>query len=1011
MSGDSPLVSYPSGNGYRDYSANDLNAFAYRAARFYGERYPARSSSDEKGRIIGLLGPPSFEFVVTMFGLWKLGHTVFLISPRLGLDTYERLINLVEVKDIIFAEALTSIADAIHDRISEVSLHELITEKSYAETVKGEKLEGPSNPDLDPEKENGHIAVIVHSAGSTGIPKPIQLSNSGLIQAASKPSLSMTAFSCIPFFHPFGMNAMNRMIYSGSQHWLFNASLPLTNDHLTNVIKTYKPEVFFCVPYALKLMAESEEGINALKQCKLVWYGGSSCPDGIGDMLNSNGVKMISDYGLSECGPLMSTDRPDGDEAWNYLRPLPHVKPFLKWEERDGGLFELICLKDLPMRNATNRDDGSYATSDLFIKHPNIENAFKFESRQDDIIVLANGEKVNPASLESKVKTHRLITEAVAFGAGKTELGLLLVKSSDAAQLSDEDVINEVWSVIEDGQTDMPTHGKIVKSMVLLLPNDTDYPKTLKGSLIRQQFYQRYETEIEDAYQDDDDSEKVALDENELREFIRNEIAVALKIDDCSVLQNDTDLFQLGVDSLQSTQLRRVFQAQLYLGGQELPTNTVYENSSIDKLTKLFLEMRQDQRHAESQTSPDASLQISQLVSKYGNFAKHDSSKDGQCFLLTGATGSLGIHLLAQLLNKDQTTKVYCLVRAKSSKLAQERVINALESRNIKLSESQMNKIQAFTADLGTPLLGLELDKYQTITRAVTTVIHAAWPVNFRLSLSSFETDIVGTRQLIDLCLSSQRRKPASFAFCSSISTIARLDSGDVPETLPPSLDCAYDMGYAQSKLVADHMCVNAAEEAQLQTYIFRIGQIIGDTPHGIWNNNEATPLMLQTARTLGVLPSLKNEVLRWLPVDIVAKVILDVLFDTDVPRGRIFNVVNPKTFRFTEDLLPKLYDAGLRFEEVPPQKWLALLRDSDQDPGVNPPVKLLDHFERLYDSSDTDNDTAKNEMPRTWSTENSMAYSRTFREGWTLDQNMVTKMLEYWQEKCWNDQSTKPMS
>ena len=80
------------------------------------------------------------------------------------------------------------------------------------------------------------------------------------------------------------------------------------------------------------------------------------------------------------------------------------------------------------------------------------------------------------------------------------------------------------------------------------------------------------------------------------------------------------------------------------------------------------------------------------------------------------------------------------------------------------------------------------------------------------------------------------------------------------------------------------------------------------------------------------------------------------------------------------------------------------------QGPEVNPPAKLL-HFERLYGSSDMDKVTVKNGMPRTWNTENSMAYTRTFREGWTLDQSMVTKMLEYWQKKYLNDQSTEPMS
>lgn len=59
---------------------------------------------------------------------------------------------------------------------------------------------------------------------------------------------------------------------------------------LTAAINASKPEIVCTVPYVLKLLAESDEGIEALKRCSIVSSSGSRCPDELGDMLTERGV-------------------------------------------------------------------------------------------------------------------------------------------------------------------------------------------------------------------------------------------------------------------------------------------------------------------------------------------------------------------------------------------------------------------------------------------------------------------------------------------------------------------------------------------------------------------------------------------------------------------------------------------------------------------------------------------------------------------------------------------------
>lgn len=62
-------------------------------------------------------------------------------------------------------------------------------------------------------------------------------------------------------------------------------------------MRTHKFEIFYGVPYALKLLAETEEGLEILARLKTVMYGGSACPDDLGNLLVDRGVNLVSHYG------------------------------------------------------------------------------------------------------------------------------------------------------------------------------------------------------------------------------------------------------------------------------------------------------------------------------------------------------------------------------------------------------------------------------------------------------------------------------------------------------------------------------------------------------------------------------------------------------------------------------------------------------------------------------------------------------------------------------------------
>ena len=115
-----------------------------------------------------------------------------------------------------------------------------------------------------------------------------------------------------------------------------------------------------------------------------------------------------------------SLTRPLDEKAWNYLRPPPHVLPYLSMRpvEKDSAVCECIVLDGHRAKSISNSDDppNSFHTSDLFVAHPSIPNAWKFVGRADDRVTLLNGEKVLPLPIEGRIVQDPLVREAVVFG-------------------------------------------------------------------------------------------------------------------------------------------------------------------------------------------------------------------------------------------------------------------------------------------------------------------------------------------------------------------------------------------------------------------------------------------------------------------------------------------------------------------------------------------------------------------------------------------------------------------
>lgn len=808
---------------------------------------------------------------------------------------------------------------------------------------------------------------MMHSSGSTGLPRPIHYTHKRLL-ATMLTAQSLIAFQSVPLFHAHGFISFIQAIYTRKCIYLFNGHVPQTHDTVTAAIRAANPEIVWTVPYVLKLLCEKSDGVEVLRKCKVVSCSGSRCPDELGDLLTKEGIHFGTVFGATEVALILtSLNRPKEDKAWNYLRPPPHIAPFIRMKPIDGPICECVVLDGHKGKMMSNSNDppNSFHTKDLFIAHPTIPNAWKFVGRLDDRVTLTNGEKVLPLPIEGRIQQDPLVREAVVFGIDRPVPGLLLFKAENARELNDEEFLDRVWPAIEDANSRAEGFSQISREMVVVLGTDVECPTTDKSSIKRAQVYREFKGLIDGVYERLESSQEgtLVLVGEELEQWLMaafEKLGVHLK-------DREDDFFSAGVDSLKAIQMRGLIIRNLDLGGNasKCPSMVVYDSGNVKKLAEALLDIRNGRT---SVNGADEIWEMENLIEEYSHFVKRQSdggkAPESKVVLLTGATGSLGSHILSQLIKLPHVSKIYCLIRSASApQTAIERLNEAYQGRHSTHIVSSA-EIHPLFSDISKPDLDLPPPILERVQAETTHIIHCAWEVNFALSVRSFTPQIAALQNIINISLSSPFSKPAHLLFCSSVGTAmatpAPYPGADVfiDEIPINEVTDASPTGYARSKLVAERMLEKAVVHDGARATILRIGQIIPSPKSGtmLWNPNEMIPLMVRSALSTGVLPENPSvsDQCSWIEVDSLSRAILDIGGLTrgglEKPESEesqlVYNLVHPRPFSWRHDFLSALKAAGLDFEAVERRTWLEKLKNSEKDINKNPSRKLLAFWE-----------------------------------------------------------------
>ncbi|THV08167.1 acetyl-CoA synthetase-like protein [Dendrothele bispora CBS 962.96] len=924
-------------------------------------------------KIVGILSlSDAIPYFTTVLSIMRANYIPFPISPRNSPQAVAHLISKVGAVHILVGydqsmqhlmeravEFLKEDHGYTSDKIPTTSMIPVFEDLYLNDGAKGPEKVAKIKKEIPWIKlQPQDIQFYMHSSGSTAFPKPVPWTALGLLQLSSAPFFGGTdmtgkglSLHVLPIFHAMGACHIFWSITAGIVYGTFHPQTPPvqpTPDAAFNGALKTDVDYILAVPHMIEAWSRNPSCVEWLASRSAIMYGGGPLDKEVGIRLSEQGVKIGCAYGLTEAGIIsVYPPRECHPDTWDYFSFLSNYN--LHLIPSDDNTFELVVLpgKSISPQVSNTKMDGidAYATYDMIVEHPQRKGFWKILGRADSQIIHTSGEKTNPGPLESIMNQDPHVTAAVMFGHGKFQAGILVEPiKEEQFDPSNEQKLSEfrdkIWPTVEKLNAYAPQHSRVFKELILVASPSKPFTYTAKNTTRNPAIIREYAPEIEALYDSLEESTQASVpapekwDAESSTDFARKVVKKVLSNED---IGDEDDLFQNGGDSLQATWIKNsILRALRDSAGIDTRDagNFVYDCPTIASLGSFIVSVVErgsfgTQLGFEAQVKADVEG-MRRMVEKYSkNFVsvKHVKSprNDHKVVLMTGSTGGVGAHILHRLYEDPTVERVYALIR-KGKEDIETKQANALTERGVDASIIKSKKVVLLEANLSAERFGLPENVFKEIQSSLSHIVANAWRVDFNLGLSSFDSDIKGLRNMVDLALATN----SLIIFVSSVGIFQRFmyaKQRPFPEDSLPA-EIASGGGYAQSKWVSEQIMQAAASTAGLRATVVRLGQACG-SPNGSWNSKEWLPAIVRSAPYLKCIPD-DNRLMSWIPADMVACALRDFL---DVPQTEtegkpcFVHLIHPRPVRWST--LARLIASKLKVDVVPFTQWLEKLEQA----------------------------------------------------------------------------------
>ena len=310
-----------------------------------------------------------------------------------------------------------------------------------------------------------------------------------------------------------------------------------------------------------------------------------------------------------------------------------------------------------------------------------------------------------------------------------------------------------------------------------------------------------------------------------------------------------------------------------------------------------------------------------------GDAASITTAASARSVFLTGATGFLGVHILAQLLEANDMATVSCLVRSDDPDIVRKNC----DRYGLKVDHS---RVVLEKGDLSLPHLGMSQGDWNRVSASVDFVVHCGAMVSLTAPYDGKmkEINVGGTLEVLKLAASC--RPGTGLAYVSSNGIFpSESCSGEVFRE-NDSVGCLPDRlgagnGYGLSKWAAEQLVTEATTRG-LPALSIRFGNIGWDSSTAAGNALDFQALVINGCLRLGKVPNLKGWNFECTPVDFASRAMISLASDAGtLKKGHVLNCVQDG-FTLFEEVFRRLSGVGGRvLSAVDFDSWSGALEEA----------------------------------------------------------------------------------
>ncbi|HKW37416.1 MAG TPA: long-chain fatty acid--CoA ligase [Burkholderiales bacterium] len=455
---------------WRDFSAGDIAAYAARWQAFL------RAEGMASGDRIALCMKNGVHWIAADQGALGLG---LVVVPLYADDNPENVAwclqnsgaRLLVAESSRMATALAKSYETLGEKLPRVLC--LAAERAE-ETVEAALPERAGEFEAA-EVEDGALATICYTSGTSGKPKGVMLTHGNILANVSACDRLRLArpddvfLSLLPLSHMFERTGGYYLpLFLGAKVAYARSVSQLVED-----LASERPTIMFAVPRVFeKFAARVQEALAGSPAKKLLFdrvvaaggravrgeaglldrlvlallrarvagpvlgrlggrmrlaiLGGAPLDPSIAWLFLGLGLPVLQGYGMTEASPVISVNRPDGNVPESVGPPLGNV------EARIAANGELLVRGPSVMKGYWNNPEASAKSLEGGWLHTGDlaeirDGRIFIRGRLKDVLVLSNGEKLPPQDVELAILGDQTFEQAILIGEGRPFLTLVAV--------------------------------------------------------------------------------------------------------------------------------------------------------------------------------------------------------------------------------------------------------------------------------------------------------------------------------------------------------------------------------------------------------------------------------------------------------------------------------------------------------------------------------------------------------------------------------------------------------